>query len=84
MSAYTSANRLGANPSMLHPVSPLTVQRAVLDQSTLAANQSRVFLRLGLHAITVLDAAFAAALAESTLAILVKMNVAVDPVAHVL
>jgi len=89
---YPSADGLGANPSVLHPVPPLTIQRAVLHQPTLAANQSTVLLRLHLCTTTVLDAAIATPLAgaitaplalESILVIVVKVNVAVDPIAHV-
>lgn len=83
MMVCTSADRLGANPSMFHPVPPLAVQRAVLHRPTLAANQSRVLLRLGLRSITVLDAAFTAPLAKSSLVLIVKMDVAVDPIAQV-
>ena len=81
-----SSDGLGANPSMLHPVPSLTIQRAVLHQPTLAANQSRVLLRLPLCATTVLDTAVTAPLADtlkSTFAIIVKANITVDPVAHV-
>jgi len=71
---------------MLYPVPSLTIQRTVLHQPTLAANQSRVLLRLPLCAATVLDAAVTAPLAdalESTFAIVVKANITVDPVTHV-
>lgn len=84
--AYPSIDGLGANPSVFHPVPSLAIHRAVLHQPTLAADQSAVLLWLRLGATTVLDATITTPLAnalESAFGVIVKANIAVNPIAHV-
>ena len=77
---------LGTNPSVLDPVPSLTVERTILHEPTLATDQSRVFLRLCFCSTAILDTVIAAPLANAlkpTFGVIIKVNVAVDPITHV-
>ena len=79
-------DRLGTNPPVLDPVPSLTIERTVLHESTFATDQSGVLLRLCFRSTPILDTAIAAPLADtlkSTLGVIVKVNVTVDPITHV-
>jgi hypothetical protein len=83
MTVYnTSTGGFSANPSVFVPISPLAIQRTILHQPTFAANQSGLLLRPRLDSVALLDAAFAAPLPKSCLVVVVKINFAVDPIAH--
>jgi len=76
----------GTNPSVLDPVPSLTIQGTILHEPALAANQSGVLLRFCFRSATILDTAIAAPLADTlkpTFAVVVKVNVTVDPITHV-